>query len=162
MKNIYALLVAVLSIQSINAQLKTTPVCPVFDVDLLEGTINKLDPTATLGEVEKAFPCFTNDLKESTEGKCVSIFYKDKDIYFFPERRYVELGEKFKGKLSIPLFGANRTNLFKILGNPQIKDVNWDAFQTKYGILILYYNQSGKINKIQMSNLGAATLKLCE
>ena len=58
--------------------------------------------------------------------------------------------------------GASRGSVFKWLGNPIIKDVTWDAYQTKYGILILYFTKAGKINKIQLSNKGVESIKLCE
>ncbi|MGQ0739749.1 MAG: hypothetical protein ACT4OJ_11860 [Bacteroidota bacterium] len=147
----------------LNAQLKTTPVCPAFNVDILAGRINDLKPNSTGGQIKKAFPCFTSAEDEGTETKCGSnVFYKDKDIYFYTGRDYVEIGEKFKGKLSLPLMGAARNGLFKWLGHPKIKDVNWDAFQTAYGTLVLYYNKAGKINKLQFSTLSSETLTLCE
>jgi hypothetical protein len=40
--------------------------------------------------------------------------------------------------------GGKRGSFFKILGNPKMKDDNWDAFATNYGILILYYNAASK------------------
>ena len=70
--------------------------------------------------------------------------------------------EKFKGKLSIPLMGATRGTLFKWLGNPAMKDTNWDAFQTSYGIVILYYNKTNKVNKIQFSTETTSSINLCE
>lgn len=148
--------------QIVTAQLKTTPVCPSFTVDILEGTVNDLNTKSTLGEVKTSFPCFTSLVEAATGAACVGVFYKDKNINFFTERGYIEIGEKFKGKLSLPLMGASRSGLFKWLGYPKIKDVSWDAFQTKYGILILYYNKAGKINKFQMSNKSTDTIKLCE
>jgi hypothetical protein len=47
--------------------------------------------------------------------------------------------------------GASRTSLFKWLGNPKLKDASWDAFQTKYGILILYYNKAGKLIRFNLA-----------
>ena len=58
--------------------------------------------------------------------------------------------------------GASRTNLFKMLGNPAMKDLDWDAFQLRYGTLVLYYSKAGKVNKIQISSKGTETLKLCD
>lgn len=144
-----------------SAQLKTTPVCPVFTVDVLEGTINDLNTKSTLGEIKSSFPCFTKLVETATANDCAGAFYSDRDINFFTERGYIEIGEKFKGKLSLPLLGASRNSLFKWLGFPKIKDVSWDAFQTKYGILIVYYNKAGKINKLQMSHKGTDNIKLC-
>jgi hypothetical protein len=43
-----------------------------------------------------------------------------------------------------------------------MKDKNWDAFQTSYGVLILYYDQADKVNKIQFSTEKANTIRLCE
>ena len=162
MKTTLLMLATVMGIQLAQAQLKTTAICPTFDVDVLEGTVNEMHVYDTPGQIEKKFPCFTSAVEETNGSTCGGVFYKDKDIYFFTERDYIELGEKFKGKLSLPLFGASRGSLFNWLGNPKIKDVTWDAFLTKYGILILYYNKAGKINKLQMSNQGPEVLKLCE
>ncbi len=162
MKTILSMLALVLCTSASRAQLKTTSICPAFSVDVLEGTVNETHVYDTKGQIEKKFPCFTSTTEETNGSTCGGVFYKDKDISFFTERDYIEVGEKFKGKLSLPLIGASRGGLFKLLGNPQIKDINWDAYQTKYGILILYYNKAGKINKLQMSNRNAETIKLCE
>jgi hypothetical protein len=149
---------------NMQAQLKTTPVCPSLTVDILGGRVNELLlPTSTIGQIKEKLPCFTSAENESDSAKCGGgVFYKDKDIYFYTKRDYVEIGPNFKGSLSIPLMAASRNALFKWLGNPKIKDVNWDAFETAYGILILYYNKSGKVNKIQFSKHSADTINLCE
>ncbi len=162
MKTIFLLLAGVMCSLLMQAQLKTTAICTPFDVDVLEGTVNQLFTYSSLAEVEKKFPCFGSATPETNGSTCGGVFFKDKDISFFTERNYIEIGEHFKGKISLPLFGAGRGSLFNVLGNPSIKDVSWDAYQTKYGILILYYNKAGKINKLQMSNRNAATIKLCE
>jgi hypothetical protein len=162
MKTTISILAAILLVHTTSAQLKTTAVCPTFSVDLLEGTINGLNCRSTFGEVKTTFPCFTKAVEETSGFECGGVFYKDRDINFFTERDYVEIGEKFKGKISQPFLGASRNSLFKWLGYPKIKDVNWDAFQTKYGILILYYNKAGKVNKLQMSSKSTDDIKLCE
>ena len=144
-------------------QLKTTTICPAISVDLLAGKVNGMEPDFTQGQIKKALPCFTTEEAESSSAKCGGgIFYKDKDIYFYTGRDYVEIGPAFKGKLSMPLMGASRTNLFRLLGHPSVKDITWDAYTTAYGIMILYYSKAGKVNKIQFSNQTAATINLCE
>ncbi len=148
----------------VSGQLKTTPKCPAIDINILDGIVNgTILPTSTVGLIKNNLPCFTSFEEEGTSAKCgAGVFYKDKDIYFYTTRDYIEIGPAFKGKLSIPLMGAPRTGLFKWLGSPQIKDVNWDAFQTSYGVLILYYNKASKVNKIQFSTQSANTIHLCE
>jgi hypothetical protein len=162
MKKMILLSVVALFSIAVNAQLKTTSICPVFSIDLLSGRANELPVNSTAGQIKAKFPCFTS-AEEGATAKCGdAVFYKDKDIYFYIARGYIEIGEKFKGKLSIPLMGAARNSLFKLLGNPMLKDVNWDAYTTAYGILILYFNKANKINKIQYSNQSTETINLCE
>lgn len=163
MKN-FILIVVCLAFSIITrAQLKTTPICPTITVDLLDGKVNELLINSNVGQIKKKLPCFTSAEEESATAKCGGgVFFKDKDIYFYTSRDYIEIGPNFKGKLSLPLMGATRTGLFKWLGNAKIKDVTWDAFETSYGLLIAYYNKANKVNKIQITNQSAETIKLCE
>lgn len=145
------------------AQLKTTKTCPAFSVDILDGRVNELRITDNIAQIKGKLPCFSSTEDESTTAKCGGgVFYKDQDIYFYTGRDYVEIGPKFKGKLSLPLMGASRNSLYKWLGNAKIKDVTWDAFTTQYGILILYYTKASKVNKIQFSTKSTDTINLCE
>ncbi len=164
MKKIIVSLSTLFLCAAASAQLKTTPVCPAIDIDILDGIVNKtIVPGSTVGQIKLKFPCFTSFEEEGTSAKCgAGVFYKDKDISFYTSRDYVEIGPAFKGKLSIPLMGAPRNDLFKLLGRPQIKDVSWDAFQTAYGVLILYYNKAARVNKIQFSTRSANVIQLCE
>ncbi len=144
------------------AQLKAKPVCPTFDVDVLAGTVNGVYAKSAIIEIQTALPCFTDMIVRDSVSKCAGVFFSDRDINFYTDRRYVEIGEKFKGKITPSLMGASRSNLFGLLGHPKLKDANWDAFQMGYGCLVLYYNAAGKINKIQISNKSIDALKLCE
>lgn len=162
MKTLLLFFACMINMQLTWAQLKRSPICPHFVVDVLDGNVNKLYTKSTLGEIKKAFPCFSEIVEVETSSKCAGIFYKDKGLYFYTQRNYIEIRENFKGKLTLPLMGASRKSLFKWLGNPIIKDISWDAFQTKYGILVLYYNKAGRINKLQISSKSTETLKLCE
>ena len=148
------------------AQLKAKVKCPDFYIDVLNGTVNELKPSYTPNEIKEKFPCFTSSVEESNEAKCGGgIYFKDKDIYFYTKRDYVEVGPKFLGKTSIPLLGTKRNSLFKTLGNPKIKDDLWDAFEMQYGTLVLHYDVAGAAGKVkffQFSTLGTEMLNLCE
>lgn len=143
------------------AQLKTTPVCPPVTVDLLEGNVNGIEPDFSAASIKKVLPCSSSE-DDETAACGARVNYAGKDLYFFTGRGYIEIREKFKGTLSLPMMGAARSSLFKWLGYPKIKDISWDAFTTKYGILILHYNKSGKVNLIQFSKKNAESLTLCE
>jgi hypothetical protein len=74
----------------------------------------------------------------------------------------VEIGSGFKGKLSLPLMGAKRGTFFKWLGYAKLKDDGWDAFQTQYGCLVLYYNAAARVRMIRFSTKNTDALNLCE
>ncbi|MBO9635188.1 MAG: hypothetical protein J7578_18905, partial [Chitinophagaceae bacterium] len=147
-----------------SAQLKTTKVnCPAIEVDVLNGRVNGLKPDRTTNEITGKLPCFTTKTEESPSSKCGGmVVYKDKDITFYTGRNYVEIGPAFKGKMSISLLGTKRGSLFKVLGTPKIKDDKWDAYQTGYGCLVLYYGADNKVKKIQFSTYGTDAIQLCE
>lgn len=163
MKNILLSLSASLLFTVATAQLKTEVKCPVINVDILNGNVNHIIiPTSNMAQIKKNLPCFTS-FEEDIRSKCGSnVFYKDEDIRFFVSRNYIEIGPHFKGVLSVPLLGASRNKLFKLLGDPQIKQPEWDAFKTSYGILILYYNKENKVDKIQLSTQSTSTIQLCD
>ena len=142
------------------SQLQSTPVCPPFKVDVLGGTVNKLSPRSTAGEVEKTLPCFSEKIAPGDSVKCAGVFYKDQGVYFYTERNYIEVRDNYKGAITIP-FGTPRASLFSTLGRPKLKDPSWEAYQTEYGTLVMYFDAAGKLNKIQMSTKGTETLKLC-
>ncbi len=116
MKKILFLTAMIMYMINVTAQLKTTAVCPVFTVDILDGKVNDVLPGYTVAQIKGKLPCFTSAEEESATAKCGGgVFYKDRDIYFYTGRDYVEIGPKFKGKLTVPLMGASRNGLFKWL-----------------------------------------------
>lgn len=152
-----------LSFSSTFAQLKTKEKCAEFVIDILDGTVNALKPNVNPEEIKVKLNCFTSVEEENASSKCGGLIaYKDRDIYFYTGRDYVEIKEKFQGKLTLPLMGAKRNTLFKWLGNPKIKDVNWEAYQVQYGTLVIHFNAAQKVNKIQFSTKHSDFLSLCE
>ena len=161
MKNFLLSLLILFSGTACFAQLKTTPVCPPFSVDVLGGTVNKLNPRSTSGEVEKTLPCFSERVQPGDSAKCAGVYYGEQGVYFYKERNYIEVRSNFKGKSSIAL-GTPCSALFSVLGNIKLKDPSWEAYQTEYGTLVLYFDKENKLNKIQMSTRSTETLKLCD
>jgi hypothetical protein len=166
MKRLFSLLLFMGLVSVGMGQLKAKAKCADFYVDVLDGTVNGLKPSNTQIEIKEKFPCFTTAEEESGTSKCGGgIFFKDKDLYFYTRRKYVEIGPKFQGKTSIPLLGAKRGSLFTKLGNPKIKDDLWEAFDTQYGCLVLHYDVAGpggKVKFFQFSTIGTDELNLCD
>ena len=163
MKNFFLLLLSLALVPAAMAQLKVKTKCPDFQVDILDGKVNGIKPNDPNTDIKTVFPCFTSVAEQADNAKCgTSVFFKDRDIYFYTDRDYIQIGPKFKGKLSLPLIGAKRNSMFKWLGNPKLKDDKWDAYQTTYGTLILYFDAASKVNLIQFSTEPIQTIKLCE
>lgn len=162
MKCLFSLLFFSMMLTS-HAQLVAKSACGVFTVDILDGKLNGLKPNARWEEIKEKLPCFTASEPEGNTAKCGgTVFFKDKDVYFFTDRDYIEIGDKFKGKFSVTIMGTSRNSLFGTLGNPKLKDENWDAYQMAYGSMVLHYNKAGKCDRIQFSTRGTETLSLCE
>jgi hypothetical protein len=166
MKRILFVMLAMGMLTGATGQLRAKSKCPDFYVDILSGTVNDIKPNYTPNEIKEKFPCFTSAEDESNEAKCGGgIYFKDKDIYFYTKRDYIEVGPKFLGKTSIPLLGTKRNSLFKTLGNPKIKDDLWDAYDMQYGTLVLHFDVAGAAGKVkffQFSTLNTDQLNLCE
>lgn len=163
MKPIFFSFMAIFLCSTVSAQLKTTVKCPEIEVNLLKGIVNNtILPTSDPALIRHDLACATG-LDASTTNNCgAGVFYKSKDIYFYTDRDYVEIGPAFKGRLSFPLMGAARSGLFKYLGAPQIKESKWEAYETSYGILIVYFNKQNRVNKIQFSTKTAKNIHLCD
>jgi hypothetical protein len=166
MKRILFVVLSMSFLSVASAQLKAKVKCPDFYVDILNGTVNDIKPNYTPNEIKDKFPCFTSAEEESNEAKCGGgIYFKDKDIFFYTKRDYIEIGPRFMGKTSLLLLGTKRGSLFKSLGNPKIKDDLWDAYEMQYGTLVLHYDiagAAGKVKFFQFSTLSTDALNLCE
>lgn len=146
------------------AQLKVKDPCGVFTVNILDGTVNDfLNPASLPDYIKAKLPCFSSVESETTAAKCGGgVYYKDRDIYFYTGRDYIEIGEKFKGKLSLPVTGAKRAQLTKWFGVPKLKDADWEAYTTSYGCMVYFFNKTGLVKKVILTTKGTETLQLCE
>jgi len=163
MKRLFLFIAFTTSVSLSMAQLVVKTKCPDISVDILDGKVNGIKSNAPDYDIKKAIPCFTSSEPDNSTAKCGGgVFYKDKDIYFYTDRDYIKIGEKFKGKISMPLMGAKRGTFTNKLGNPKLSDDTWDAWQMQYGTLVLHYNKLGKVNLIEMSVKTMDVLSLCQ
>jgi hypothetical protein len=61
----------------------------------------------------------------------------------------------------VPVLGVKRDDLFVRFGNPKLKDSNWEAYQMAFGIIIVYYNTKGIVNKVILSTKSTDEIDLC-
>ncbi|MBC7535613.1 MAG: hypothetical protein H7258_07975 [Ferruginibacter sp.] len=162
MRTSFFMLACIAISQLAHAQLKTTSTCPPINVDFLDGSVNKMYPESPWGEIQMRLPCFTEAIAEPSASGCAGVFYKDKGINFYTYRDYIEINENFKGTMSLPLMGADHNSLSKWFGIPQTRDMAWESYQMRHGVLVTFFNSTGKIYKIILSNKSAATLRLCD
>ena len=103
-KTVCLIFAALITCQWAFAQLNARPACPPFSVDILAGSVNDLVPKSAIVEVRTTLPCFSEIVEKDSVSKCAGVFYADKDIRFYTVRQYIEIGEKFKGKITPSLF----------------------------------------------------------
>ncbi len=162
MKHTVVFLLLVFAAFTASAQLKTKPDCGLITVDVHKGWINEVKPNDDPEQIKAKLPCFTSFEKEGDESGCGGgVYYDDKGICFYIQRDYVVITDAFKGKITVPLFGAKSDDLFVKFGNPKVKDANWEAYQMAFGIMIVYYNTKGTINKVILSTKGVDAIDLC-
>ena len=143
-KHSLLLLAFAFCISSGNAQLKTSTECPPIFIDLLDGTVNKLHPESPWGEIYTKFPCFSEAIEEPAATGCAGVFLKDKGLNFYTYRDYIEITDKYSGTMNPPIMGTDHNNLLRLFGLPQIKDLAWDAFQTRYGVMVAFFGKEEK------------------
>lgn len=162
LKSILVALATMLTCNLSQAQLKSTPHCPAFHIDILDGTVSKMYPQSPLGDIVNRLPCYTEVIDEMNTGGCGGVYFKDKAVFFHTYRDYIEIKENYTGTISMPLMGTDRTLLFKWLGLPAKKDIRWESYTMRYGSLILFFNEAGKVNSIIITTKNAESLNLCE
>src|SRR6476620_11015657 len=106
MRKILLALACILPFSALHAQLRVTPVCSTFNVDVVDGSINNMYPESPMGDIKNRMPCFTQAIDEPSATGCAGVFYKDKGISFYTYREYIEITENFKGTMTLPLMGA--------------------------------------------------------
>ena len=88
-KTFFSICTIIIISQTANAQLKATAVCPPFKVDVLSGTVNDLYPKSAIGEIESTLPCFSQTILKDSASVCGGVFYNDRGVYFYTDRRYI-------------------------------------------------------------------------
>ena len=144
------------------AQLKVKADCGTLIVDVYKGWINEAKPNIDPEQIKIKLPCFTSVEKEGNQSPCGGgVYYDDKGLRFYTQRDYMVITDKFRGKFTAPVLGVRRGGLFKNFGNPKMKDANWEAYQMAYGIMIVYYNTGGVVNKVIISTKSTDNIDLC-
>jgi hypothetical protein len=162
MKQTAVLLVLLIAGFAASAQLKVKPDCGVLTVDVFKGWINETKPNADPEQMKTKLPCFTSSEKEGPSSTCGGgVYLDDKGVRFYTQRDYIVINEKFKGKFTAPVMGVKKGGLFTRFGNPKLKDANWEAYQMAYGIMIVYYNAKGVVNKVIISTKTTDDIDLC-
>ena len=73
-----------------NAQLRSTPFCPPFNTDILDGTVSRLFPQSPHGDIKNRLPCFRCNRWIIWVGLQRRMLFKDK-VYILP--RYIGSGK---------------------------------------------------------------------
>ena len=103
--------------------LKTQP----YYVDVINGTIDGLKPTATNAEIVAKFPDYTSmDEKETDGNDGGGVFFLDKGMYFYTYRDTIDIRSEFIGNVSNKLMSKGTSEITAALNKTPIKtEKNW-------------------------------------
>ena len=128
--------------------------CDKLYLDLKKGTLNGMMGTASMEEVKKAFPCFTGDTEENSDGmNCGGgVFFLKNDFNIYTKQDFIRVKEGFSGQLSSP-------EVIEILVEPNDTFVHTDEwlgdkitymqYRRKWGTLVLLV-MSSKVTSIEL------------
>jgi hypothetical protein len=112
----------------------------ILQVDLENGTINGLNPSASKEEVKKEMPQFTEETEENKGMNCDGgLSYAQNDVFFYTARDYVVIRSAFNGKMSKELLNRNIGQVTKLLGK---SDHTISPAGDEASIVVVYYKTS--------------------
>jgi len=110
--------------------------CNNLTFDLDTGMLNNVPPTVSQEEVKSVFPCSTGS---SPDGESYNygggVFFGNHSFFFYTGKDFIEVRDKFRGVVSIPLLGTDQSTIQQELGQPQRELENIWLFGRSYGCL---------------------------
>lgn len=141
------------------------PGCSSFYVDVEEGTLNGINPTASMNDVKRQFPCFTGDTEEGSSFNCGGgVFDVDHNFYFYTGRDYIEVRYGFTGTMSDNLISLGEDEIKSKLGEPENivegGTQTYKIYKMKYGALVVTF-RTGKVYQIAMHASKPDKVEIC-
>ncbi len=138
------------------------PGCDALVLDLREGTLNGLAPTASMDAVKAQFPCFTG---ESAEGDPVmnfggGVFFIDHDFFAYTFRDYIEVRPNFAGQTVPTVLGEPLSVAEAAFGSPARVDEGASLFDMPYGCLRAETAADGTVQELGIHAQSCATLEI--
>jgi hypothetical protein len=177
-KSILILLIAIASVTIVHAQKansnKPKKPCPAFVLNLDNGTLNSLKPTASQQQIKAKLPCFTGVTENGSGTNCGGgVFYLNDAIFFYTGLKVLNIRDGFKGKIksggkTVQLLGASKTTLNTYLGEAfsmTLEDEEANNFtlnyKTKWGTLkVIFVNNVA--NEMHLGYKIPDEFKICE
>lgn len=162
-----------LAVLAFNIQAQKNKNKEIIKVDIENGTINGLNPAASMSDIKSTLPFFTGETAENQGINCDGgVFYYDNDVFFYTVRDFVDIKEDFNGALSKDILNKNIKEVIQLLGKPahEIKlggddqSIRVSYYKTAYGCLRLNYNiATGNVFEIAMHTkpIHEAMLDIC-
>lgn len=174
----FILLIAIAAVTIVQAQtgksVKATKPCPAFVLNLDNGTLNNLKPTATQQQIKTKLPCFTGDTKNGSATNCGGgVFYLKDDVFFYTQLKAINIRKDFTGKMkmggkAIELFGASKTTVegwFNQAFSMTLEDDEANNytlnFKTKWGTLTTVF-VNGVVNELYLGYAHPDAFKICK
>lgn len=139
--------------------------CSKLFVDIKNGTLNDLKPTASQALVKEKFPCFTGNTDDGATINCGGgVFFAGHNFYFYTGNDFINIRRGFTGTFSIDLFDKSEDDLIKLFGKRAggLEDGpnKFLFFDTTYGSIVLKMVK-GKVDEIFMYSKKPEEVELC-
>lgn len=139
--------------------------CDALRVSVANGTLNGMQPTASMAEIKAQFPCSTGDTEEGSDFNCGGgVFFLKHDFYAYSHRDYFEFRGRFPGQFDVPLLGLPYADVQPLLGEPARTEVDEDStfylFERPWGTLRVVVS-GGFVITVGLHGTAPAATQLC-
>ncbi len=130
--------------------------CPKLIFDLEAGTMNGLKPTASQDEIVAAIPCVSSITEEGSKfNQGGGVFYTAKKFYVYTAEDYMQIRERYWGKVTPDLEEASRDRVLSHYGMPnETAAKGTRIYYTKpYGCLQFMFGKDGIVSRISIHSV---------
>lgn len=138
--------------------------CDTLFLNLHEGLVNGLYPTAPQELIKYKMPCFSGSTDDSSEYNCGGgVFYQRQDLFFYTFRNYLEVGKGFPGKTSYPrFFNYKKPQVEALLGKPSESPTpDIYLYDMEYGCLRVHFAIQD-VNYVGIHLVPCSAIDYCE
>jgi len=124
-------------------------------LDLEQGLMNGVSPSAALAEIRKQFPFYTGYNATGSGG--IGVFFRDHDFFAYTDAKRFEVRSKFRGNIIPPIMNRSNADVVAALGPPDRRVDTYhyvfNIYKRDYGhIVVKVKKDPGRVFEIVVSH----------